>query len=259
MEPKDNDVIEIDLKVIFFVLLHKLWLIILIGIIGATSAWALSSYILKPVYTSTAKVYVINKQDENAFSYSDLQSGTQLTQDYKVLVKSRVVTEQVIKKLNLNMSSEFLSASIQVNTPKDTRILEINVIDEDPILAKQLADTVAEISAERIVSLMDVKKVNIIDEGNLPKTPSSPNIRKNTILGGIGGATLVSVIIVLIHLLNDRIRTIDDIEKYLGITALGMLPLEEAIQEKKHKKERRIKHSRNNNKTALARREYGTN
>jgi capsular polysaccharide biosynthesis protein len=183
---------------------------------------------------------------------SDLQTGTQLTKDYMILVKSRPVTEQVISKLNLDMSSEQLVGLIQVNTPEDTRILEIIVKHQEPALAKQLADTIAEISSERMVSVMEMEKVNIIEEGNLPSNPSSPNVRKNTIMGGLLGIALSSIIIVLIYLMNDNIRTSEDIEKYLGITTLGVLPLEEQQIHKKNKKEGKIKPSRRKRKAALA-------
>jgi capsular polysaccharide biosynthesis protein len=252
MEHANSDVIEIDIKEIFFVLLHKIWIILLATLIGASSAGVISTYLIQPIYTSMSSVYVINRQDETKMTLSDLQTGTQLTKDYMILVKSRPVTEQVISNLNLDMTSDQLAGLIQVNTPEDTRILEIIVKHQDPSLAKQLADAVAEISSERMVSVMEMEKVNIIEEGNLPRYPSSPNVRKNTILGGLLGLGLSSIIIVLIYLLNDNIRTSEDIEKYLGITTLGILPLEEQHTRKKNKKEGKIKPSRRKRKAALA-------
>jgi capsular polysaccharide biosynthesis protein len=250
MEPMNHDVIEIDVKELFYVLLHKFWIIISIGIIGAAAAWAVSTYVIKPVYTSTTKVYIINKADETKMTLQDLQTGSQLTKDYMILVKSRLVTEQVIKDLNLTMTSEELANSIEVKIPQDTRILEIVVTSHDPILAKEMADAIAEVSSNRMVSIMEIKKVNVLEEGNLPTAPSGPKVMRNTILGGLLGGILVSIVILTFHLLNDTIRTTEDIEKYLGLTTLGAVPIEEMNGRRKEFKEQRIKLSRSKRKAA---------
>jgi capsular polysaccharide biosynthesis protein len=230
MEETNQAAGEIDIKEIFYLLLHKIWLIVLATIAGAVVSWVISNYLIQPIYTSTAKVYVINQQEKSSLTLSDLQSGAQLTKDYMILVKSRPVMEQVIKDLNLQMTSDKLSEQISVSTPEDTRILEISAKHSDPTIAKELADSIAEVSAERMIVIMGIEKVNVMEYGNLPTEPTSPNVSKNAILGGLAGAILVGLILILINLANDSIRTTDDIEKYLSITALGMLPLEESIR-----------------------------
>lgn len=248
MEQRNSEVVEIDVKELYFVLLHKIWVIILIGLLGTLSVGAISNFLIKPTYTSSTSVYVINRQDENKMTYSDIQTGTQLTKDYMILVKSRPVTEQVIKNLNLNMTSEQLYKMIQVNTPQDTRILEITVKNHDPNMAKMLADAIAEVSSERMVSVMEMEKVNVMEQGNLPTDPSSPNVIKNAILGGLLGVILASFILIVVNLMNDSIRTSEDIEKYLGITTLGTIPLEEGSNKKRLK----IKQNKGKRKDALA-------
>jgi len=246
MEVKNTDEIEIDVKELFAILLHKLWLILLIGILAAAAALLISKYLLQPVYISSTKVYVISRQDENKTTYSDIQTGTQLTKDYMILVKSRPVTEQVINDLHLNLTHEQLSDMIDVNTPQDTRILEISVKNHNADLAKKIVDDIAEVSSERMVSIMEIEKVNIVEFGNIPEKPASPNILNNTILGGIIGAIAITLLIIIINLLNDSIRTSDDIEKYLGITTLGYIPFEE----ERNRKVRKIKQRKK--KAALA-------
>ena len=248
MEIRNNDVVEIDVGELVLVLLHKWWIILLIGIIGATSTGIVSKYIIQSVYTSTAKVYVINRQDETKMTLSDLQTGTQLTKDYMILVKSRPVTEQVISKLGLDMTQEQLAEIIEVNTPEDTRILEITVEYHDALLAKQLVDAVADVSSQQMVNVMEMEKVNIVEEGNLPVEPSSPNIMRNTLLGGMVGVALASFICGIIYLMNDTIKTTEDIERHLGITTLGVIPLEEGA----NKKFRKAKQGRRNRKAILA-------
>lgn len=252
MDQINKDTNEIDLSKIIYALLHYVWFILIIGLLGAAVMWFVSGYVLKPVYISSAKVYVINRQDGNKITYSDLQTGTQLTKDYLILVKSRPVTERVIKKLNLPLAHEDLSQLIEVNIPQDTRILEISVKNENPALAKSIADTIAEVSAEQMVSVMETEKANIMEQGNLPDQPSGPHTISNTILGTLAGILLASLVVAAGTYFNDRISTSEDIEKYLSLTILGSIPLEEEDRRKHgwiRKGFRRNKWSRKN--TAL--------
>jgi capsular polysaccharide biosynthesis protein len=171
---------------------------------------------------------------------SDLQTGTQLTQDYMVLVRSRPVMEQVIEELNLDITEDELFNMINVVTPEGTRILEISVTYYDPVMTKKMADAIAEESSVQMINIMEMKKVNIVESGNLPTAPSSPNIFTNTILGGIMGLAITSVIIIMVHVMNDSIKSSDDIEKYLGITTLGLIPLEDGLNKKRNK----LKHTK---------------
>jgi capsular polysaccharide biosynthesis protein len=237
MEQMTN-VVEVDIKELFYVLLHKLWLIVLISIIGATGAGTASKYLMQPIYTSTTKIYVVNRQDESKTTLSDLQTGTQLTADFMVLVRSRPVMEHVIEKLQLDLSETELFDMINVVTPEGTRILEISVSYFDPVMTKKMADAIAEVASEQMINIMEMEKVNIVEDGNLPNAPTSPNILTNTILGGILGLAITSIIIISVHAMNDSVKTSDDIEKYLGITTLGLIPLEEDLNKKKNK----IKH-----------------
>jgi capsular polysaccharide biosynthesis protein len=235
MEEK-NSIVEVNLKELFFVLVHKLWLIAIIGILGGILACLFSTYYLTPYYTSSTQVYVINRQDDNMITYADLQTGSSLAHDYMILIKSRPVMQEVITRLGINLADSQLASMISVSTPADSRVMEITVTYIDPEKAQLLADTIAEVSAERMVSIMGMEKVNIVEKANYPGAPSGPDIQMNTLIGGLVGAFLTAFVLVIIYLLNDNIKTAEDIEKYLGITVLGIIPLEEDTGRKKGKK-----------------------
>jgi capsular exopolysaccharide synthesis family protein len=216
----------IDLKELLIILLKKIWIIIACGILCALCAGIISKFIMIPTYTSSTKLYVINREDKETTTFSDLQTSTQLTMDYKILVLSRPVIDQVIQNLKLKIAQKQLISLIDVYNPANTRILQISVNNSDPLLAKQLADTVAEVSAERMVAIMEMEKANIVEPANLPVEPSGPNIRKNTLVAGLSGFVLSAFIILLIFIMNDSIKCTDDIERYLGISTLGSIPFE---------------------------------
>lgn len=244
MDNKAKDEIEIDLLDLLYLLQSKLWILALSAISLAVIAGLISILILTPVYTSKSKIYILNKTNTTT-SLSDIQVGTQLTQDYLVLVKSRPVVTQVIENLDLDTTYEELANYITVTNQNNTRILEIKVEYPNAYLAKQLADEFAKVSTEQIAKIMDTEKPSIVEEGHVPSEPSSPNVMRNTILGAIIGLVVSAAIIIIIHLMDDTIKDSDDIEKYLGLSTLAMIPIEAGTQKateltkKKRKKQNR--------------------
>lgn len=233
----DNDEITIDLAEMLFVLWSKIHIILLSGILMALVAFVGTKLFITPMYTSVTKVYVLSKQDNNAnVTYNDLQTGTQLTKDYMELVKSRPVLEQVIAVLNLDMETKDLAEMISVETQTDTRIITINVENENPKQAKEIADAIRESISIQITEIMDADSVNTVEDGSLPKEPSSPNVLRNLLIGAILGILLAGGIIILIYMLDDTIKTPDDVERYLELNVLTSIPIQEGVKKSKKTK-----------------------
>ncbi len=220
--------IEIDLGLLFRILLGKIWLIIISGLICGLSAFIVSNYILPEKFESTAQLYIINRQNEGVTTYTDIQTSTQLVKDYKVLVISRPVVEQVISNLNLSVTTQELIKAVNVEIASDSRVLAISVKNNDPYVAKQIVDNLADVSSERICDVMQIDGVNIIEYGNIPTKQSSPDVLKITILGAALGLFAACAVIVVVHILDDSIKTADDIEHFLEISTLALIPLSEA-------------------------------
>lgn len=225
-----NDEIEIDLKELFFLLLHKAWIIILCFIVGAGVMGAGTKVLIDPIYESTATLYVLTKTT-SVTSLADIQLGTQLTKDYEILIVSRPVVEQVIENLDLEQEYEELLEQITVNVPVDTRIIEIIATDKSPKQAKKIADEMAEVSAKRMAEVMATDPPSIAETGHVAEDPVAPSPAKNGLLGGLVLALLAAAIIVVMHLMNDTIRTEDDVERYLGLNILSSIPVPEAEKE----------------------------
>ena len=220
-----DDEMEIDLLELFQVLLQKAWAIILCMVIGAGLAFAGTKMLLTPKYSASSQIYILTKTT-SVTSLADIQMGAQLTVDFEVLAKSRPVVEEVIDELNLDYTYEELVGMITTLNPSDTRILKMTVENEDPNLAKEIANAMAEVTAERVAYIMTTDKPKIVEEAVTPEKPSSPSTVKNTALGGILGAVLAMGIIVIIYLMNDTIQTEEDVRKYLDLNTLAALPLE---------------------------------
>ena len=221
-----DDEIEIDLRELLLELLAY-WQLILISIILAGGiAFAVSKFMMVPKYQSTAELYVLTKST-SITSLADIQTGTSLTNDYIVVVKGRPVLEQVIQNLGLREDYKSLRNRVELNNPSNSRILEITVTDENPELAKTIADQIAKVSSAFIAEKMDQDPPTIIQNGYADGSPVSPNILKNTVLGGMLGAILSIALVVISYLFNDTITGPEDIEKKLGMNVLGSLPMEE--------------------------------
>lgn len=239
MRDMENDEITIDLSELLSVLWGKAYIILLAGIVAALLAFAGTKLFITPLYTSSTSMYMLTKSSsESGLTTSDLQTGTQLTQDYMEMVKSRSVLEQVISVLNLDMTTQELSECISTENKTDTRILTINVKNEDPKVAQEIADAVREAASITIKDIMDIDAVNTIEEANLPENPSSPSVMKNTAIGGMLGIIIAVGIIVLIYILDDTIKTPDDVEDHLGLNVLTSIPIQEGEQKVKRTKRR---------------------
>ncbi|CUP45209.1 YveK family protein [Dorea amylophila] len=254
MNPRivEEDELTIDLGELFRVLLSKVHIIILAAILMALVAFVGTKLFVTPMYTSVTKMYVLAKDENSTTSssnYSELTAGSMLTKDYMELVKSRPVLEKTISVLNLKMQPAELANMISVSTPTDTRIMTVSVESANPKQAKEIADAVREAVSVQIKEIMSVDSVNTVEEGNLPTSPSSPNTMKNMMLGGILGFVIAAGIITLIYLLDDTIKTPEDVENYLGLNVLTSIPIQSGAA-----KSKKTKHQRESRKAVQKRR-----
>lgn len=222
---KGNDEIEIDLVEIFQVLIGRAWLILGAGILCAFACFAVSKFVLTPIYESTTKIYILNKTGSAAVTYSDMQMGTQLTKDYAELIGSRYVLEEVIAELSLDMEYEELLEVVSVETPADTRIVSITVEDASPVRAMDIANSIREAASGHIQNVMDIEAVNVVEDANLPTEKSKPSVALWTLAGGAAGLFLLCAIILARHLMDDTIKSSEDVEKYLGLGTLALIPV----------------------------------
>lgn len=235
---RESDEMEIDLGEIFLVLVGKLPQMIAVGLFTALLAFLVSKFVITPTYQSTTKVYILNKQENSNVTYSDLQMGTQLTKDYAELIRSRFVLEEVIQQMGLDTTYESLKNKVSVTTPSDTRIISITVSDHNPAQAMKIANAIREAAALHITNVMNIEAVNVAETADMPTVKAAPQVSKIAILGGLAGALVVAAISIILYLVDDTIKTSEDVERYLGLSTLAMIPLAEG-DKKASKKSRK--------------------
>ncbi len=232
---RNADVMTIDLVEVFQVIWHWLWLIVLVALACGTAAYAFSKFVLPEEFESTTKIYVLDKSGaggtNSQSTYSDLQVGMQLTKDYVELIKSRTVLEAVMKDNHLDQTYTYeqFAETVNVQTPADTRIVTITVTNHDPALAQKLADDIRKRSGELIIDTMQIDAVNTYEKANYPDRKSAPSCGRWAVVAALIGALAVSAVVIARYLLDDTIKTSDDVEKYLGLSNLALIPFDESV------------------------------
>lgn len=223
MNTKDNTSKEID--VLF--LLKKLWtkkfLIVFTALFFGTLSLIASIFLVDPAYTATTRVYVVGQSSESVTT-QDLQAGSYLVKDYQEIIKSSEVLSKVIAKEESPLSTDELSGMISVIVPTDTRVISISVESKDPNEAAQLTNSVREVAAEKIKEVTKVQDVTTLEEAQVPENPSSPNIKRNIMIGTLAGAFIAMLGVLLTEVLDDRVKRAEDVEEVLGMTLLGVVP-----------------------------------
>lgn len=223
---KEQDKIEIDVVQVLKVLWKRKLMIALVAIATGVLAFGFSSFIVKPQFTSTTRIYVVNRNqgDKPGLSNQDLQAGSYLVKDYREIILSQDVLEKVVTEQNLKFDAKALAKKIQVTVPADTRIVSISVKDGNPEEASRIANALREVAAQKIISVTKVSDVTTLEEARPALSPSSPNIRRNTILGVGVGAGIVILLAISVEVLDDRVKRPEDIEEVMHISLLGVIP-----------------------------------
>ncbi|MGT2763249.1 Wzz/FepE/Etk N-terminal domain-containing protein [Streptococcus intermedius] len=225
MKNQSNQAVEIDILSLIKTLWRRKFIIVVTAFVMAIFALIYSTVIAKPSYSSTTRIYVVNRQqNDNSTLNQDLQAGTYLVKDYKEIILSQDVLTKVIADLKLKLQPSELAKKINVTVPTDTRIVSIAVSDGNAEEAARIANSVRQAAAEKIIAVTKVADVTTLEAAEAPKEPSSPNIKRNTLIGFLAGGMFMSVISIVVEVLDDRIKKPEDVEEVMGITLLGVVP-----------------------------------
>lgn len=257
---------EVDLGQLFLALLRNARTIILIGIIFAALLGGYKVISFKPesMYSATARVYIErdfskNKLDELLINsenlilndgimtseyYKNILTNS-LKEDYKVIITSNTVLEEVKNNLNLDIDKNELYSRITIQN-LGSSIVEINVKNKDEQLAKDIVDALAKVSSQRIKQVMEAERVEVIDEGFVTEdltseqllqlaegnniedvlpSQSTISILKYIIIGGMVGCFLAAGIVLFMVLLDKTMKDEKDIELYLGLPVISTVPI----------------------------------
>jgi len=232
----------VDLLELWGVLKKKIGLILLIAVLGAGLFGGVSKFYIKPTYTASATLYIFD-QTTNITSLNDLQMGTQLASDFTVLATSEPVVCKMIETLNLEEDYEDVVKKIEAVNETNTRLIKLSVEDHSAEKASEMANALADALVVRVTEIMETSHAYVAVPSSVPKKPSSPNVARNAIIGGLLGGLLVAGITTVRFITDDTVKTGEDVEKYLGLVTLAEMPIEYSADVPKKKKNKKAKYS----------------
>ena len=229
MNNQEANTIEIDVLSLLRTIWRKKFLILLTAILTTGLAFAYSAFLATPQYDSTTRLYVVNQSSDNGavITNQDLQAGSFLVKDYKEIILSQDVLKNVTTTLGI---TDDIKEKITVNIPVDTRILSISVRDSDPNQAATIANTLRDEAAKKIIEVTKVSDVTTLEAALPAENPSTPQTKRNLVLGFIVGAFLATALVFVLEVLDDRVKRPQDIEEGLGMTLLGVVPQAEKLK-----------------------------
>lgn len=216
---------EIDLLELIQVVLRKWWLILLLMIVAGGSAYYATTEYVTPIYEAKATLFIGKDNSTIAgLNLSDLSVDNKLISDYRELIKTRLVTEQVINDLALVATRETLVGNLAVSIINDSRFMYVTFKDPVPERAVLIVNTLSEVLAVQAEEIVGVKNVQIVDYAVVPKYPISPSVPRNVAIAAVLGMMLALFIVFVQMMLENTVQTEEDIEKILGVPVLGMIP-----------------------------------
>ncbi|WP_243525222.1 Wzz/FepE/Etk N-terminal domain-containing protein [Bacillus pseudomycoides] len=216
----------ISLKELFTILRKRLVMILAITIGAAVVSAIVSFYFITPIYQTSTQILVNQKkQDEKIIQYNEVQTNVQLTNTYKVIVKSPVILDQVKEKLKLDMPTGALNNKINVANEKDSQVIALTVQDKDAKLARDIANTTAEVFKSEIAKIMSVDNVTILSKAEVAEgqSPIKPNKMLNVAIAFVVGLMASVGLAFLLEYLDNTLKKEEDIEKLLDLPVIGVI------------------------------------
>ena len=221
---RNDEEIEIDLLDLFYYYRSRIVLIVVAFLIGALLAGCITKFAITPKYTATSTMYMVSSSSGSVVDLSDLNIGESLSQDYVELIKTRPILEDTIKDLKLDYKYEELLDMLDLTVVTGTRIIKISATSEDPQEAMEIANDIALKAEKSLPKLMDAPKPNIAEKAIVPQKKSSPSLTKNTMIGALLALLLMLAFLTVTYLMDDTVKTAEDVEKNFGIMPLTVIP-----------------------------------
>jgi capsular polysaccharide biosynthesis protein len=221
-----NDEIEFDLLQMACYVVKKWWVVVLVALIFGIVGYLGSKLLITPEYTTNCRIYIYQKDDQQnvTMDYTNLQIATQICNDCEIIITGQNVTKVVIDNLDLKMSASALSNRIKVESENNTRILQLEYTDTDPERAAAILNEICNVASGQIKNIMAVDAVKTIYAAEVPTTPSSDGPVKHAVIVAAIGVVLAVCVLVVLFLMDDTIRSEEDVTRFLGLSTLAAIP-----------------------------------
>lgn len=218
---------NLNLQEILFILKKHLSLILAITIVFGALGFTVSKFFITPKYQATASLIVNpgqNSQTNSTITFDQVNTTQQLVGTYAIILKSSKVLDKVISDLNLSMDSTQLAKNISVSGVDQTEVIEIRVKDKDPDMAEKIENDIITVAPSVIIKTVKAGSVEVISPAVTDEKPVSPNVLLNTVIALCAGIAISVFVSFLLESLSNKFYSDEDVQKYLNLTVLGVIP-----------------------------------
>ena len=224
---------DIDIKRILEIIFSKKIFIILILLLSITLGYVYSYYYKKPEYKSSVTILLVADENrvDKELTQTDLSINSSLISTYSSIAKSTNVIQKTIENLGLNISASKLQKSIEATQIEKTQFLKITVKNENPEVAKNIANELAKVFTEQIKEIYNLENISIVDEAEVESQPCNINHIKDIIIFTFAGMIVSAILVMLIYIFDDTIKDEKDIERNIKLKNIGTLPVDKENNE----------------------------
>jgi len=217
---------SVNLSEVLNIFAKRWWIILLSGLLVGLLTFAYSAYLIDPTYTSSGTLYVVNNRENQVHTYtaSEYTLSVQLVNTYSEILKSDTFCQTISKRLNSRVSASQVKAMLAMNGVGETEILRVSAVSKSPELAREVVQEVLNNAPEEIMRVVKAGSVEIIDNAGMPVEPTSPNVRRNTVVGCLAGLILAALIIYILEMFDTTVKDEDELSEKYQIPVLGIIP-----------------------------------
>lgn len=219
-----NEMEEIDLLELFRAVLKYIKLIIVLCIVFGLGGFLVTKFLITPTYTASTSIYLTPQiNDTGSLDYNSQMANSKLVTNVVNLMTQNNIMSEVAKDVGLENASS-VKKCISVTNESNTEIITVTATTTDPKLSKDIANDTVDTFINTMQKNLNVRNIEIVDKAKLSYIPSGPNIKKNTMMASLVGGVIGVGYAVLKFLLDNRLRTKEEAEKYLGIPVFAEFP-----------------------------------
>lgn len=219
-----NEMEEIDLLELFRAVLKYIKLIIVLCIVFGLGGFLVTKFLITPTYTASTSIYLTPQiNDTGLLDYNSQMANSKLVTNVVNLLTQNNVMSEVAKDVGMENAAS-VKKCISVTNETNTEIITVTATTTDPKLSKDIANGTVNTFIKTMQKNLNVRNIEIVDKAKLSYVPSGPSIKKNTMMATLVGGVIGVGYAVLKFLLDNRLRTKEEAEKYLGIPVFAEFP-----------------------------------
>lgn len=229
--------LDIDMQKLVLTYLHKWWLIAIGVVLAAVMAFVYTKNFVTPMYSASVRIYVNSvktEEEQTSISSNTLATAQRLVNTYVHIIGSNTVMEKVADASGLAVSAADIKRAMSAAQVDNTELFDVHIRHREAKMAQRIANAIADVAPDEIARIVEGSSTKIIDRAQEPKSPSSPNVSKNCMIGGLVGAVIVLAYLTVRFLMDVRIKGEDELTALFGIPVLGQIPSFVSENSKRH-------------------------